>query len=163
MGPFQKIDELLAKTEGALIALLLTTMITLSFGQVILRNLFHEGILWADIFLRQLVVWVGFLGASLAVRERKHIAIKILPNFLPQHWKNGLRILADLATGLISGLLAMAAWQFVQLEAESGSTLFLDLPVWIFQTVLPFSFGMITLRVFFRIFNDIWVSRIPGP
>jgi len=139
-------DEFLAKLEGTFIALLLSIMIILSFGQVILRNFFQEGILWGDIFLRQLVLWVGFLGAALAAREGRHITIDFLPNLLPQTWRRFIHVLVNLCTSLITGLLAWAASKFIQFEREAESVLMLDLPVWIFQIILPYSFWVISVR-----------------
>ncbi|MBT7936889.1 MAG: hypothetical protein HN722_11895, partial [Nitrospina sp.] len=35
---------------------------------------------------------------------------------------------------------------FVLFEKEAESVLFLDLPVWVFQTILPYSFMVIAVR-----------------
>jgi TRAP-type C4-dicarboxylate transport system permease small subunit len=140
------IDRILKKIEGYFLIVLLTIMILVSFSQVILRNFFHEGILWADIFLRQLVLWVGFLGASLAVCKDKHIGIDFLPNVLPRRWKPKLRFITHLASSIISAILAWSAWNFLQYEMESDSVLFLNIPVWVFQTILPYSFAVISVR-----------------
>jgi len=142
----KQLDKFLAKTETAAIILILSIMVLLAFGQVILRNFFDYGILWADIFLRQMVLWVGFLGASLAVREKRHISIDVLPLVLPKTWKTPIRAFTDLAAGIISGFLAYAALSFIQFERESEAVLILDIPVWAFQTILPFSFCLITAR-----------------
>lgn len=142
----KQIDDFLAKTETAAIILILSVMVLLAFSQVILRNFFDYGILWADIFLRQMVLWVAFLGASIAVRDKKHISIDVLPLILPKSWKKPLRALTDLAAGVISGFLAYAAWSFIQFEMESEAVLVMEIPAWAFQTILPFSFCLITAR-----------------
>lgn len=146
MQKIKKIDDYLARIEGTLIVFFLSIMIILSFGQVILRNVFNEGIPWADIFLRQLVLWVGFLGASLAAREGRHISIDFLPNFLSPFWRAVSKIIVQGVTGVIAAFLAWSAWKFVQFEREGAATLFFDLPVWVFQTILPLSFGLIAVR-----------------
>ncbi|MBI4382461.1 MAG: TRAP transporter small permease [Nitrospinae bacterium] len=162
MRSIKSIDNALAKIEAASIVALLSLMIAFSFGQAILRNLFHEGILWADILLRQLVLWVGFLGASLAVREGRHISISILPNILPKSWKRRLAVLVDLAAGIISAVMAWAAWNFVRHESESGSVLFLDIPVWTFQAVLPYSFCVIAVRYLLLALENALSGREPS-
>jgi len=154
MNAIKKLDQWLAKTEAGLLILLLFLMVFMSFGQVLLRNFLNMGILWTDIFLRQLVLWVGFLGASLAVRERRHISIDVLSHFIPARVRPFLQIGVDFSAGLISAFLTVAAWRFVQFEMESSSTLFLGLPAWIFQTILPFSFAMITMRFFLGVFDE---------
>jgi TRAP-type C4-dicarboxylate transport system permease small subunit len=140
------LDRALEKFECRLIVCLLSLMIILSFGQMVSRNLFHQALVWGDILLRQLVLWTGFLGASLAVRQNNHISIDVFSNFLPPNSKNKVFTFTRIATAIISGFLAWAAWSFVQFEKESESILFLDLPVWVFQLILPYSFLIIAFR-----------------
>lgn len=146
MRLIRQIESFLARIETFSVTILLSLMILLSFSQVLLRNFFNSGILWADILIRQLVLWVGFLGASLAVRESKHISIDFLPNILPASWGKFIQIVVNLTAGIISGFLAWAAWRFVQFEMEGEATLLLDIPVWVFQTILPYSFVVISAR-----------------
>lgn len=146
MKHIKRFEKLLAKIETAAIIIILSIMVILAFGQVVLRNFFDYGIIWADIFLRQIVLWVGLIGASLAVREKKHIAIDVLPMVLPKSWKTPIRIFTDLSAGIISAFLTYAAWTFVRFEMEAESVLFNDIPVWLFQTILPFSFWLISIR-----------------
>ena len=80
MKLLKQIDNAIARLETGFITVILSVMIILSFGQVILRNFFNESIFWGDIFLRQMVLWVGFIGASLAAHDQRHIAIDFLPN-----------------------------------------------------------------------------------
>lgn len=150
----RQLDDGLAKLETLAIAVILSTMILLSFTQVILRNFFQEGILWADILLRQLVLWVGFLGASLAVRNHSHISIDFLPNFLPKSWGKTLRALVQIIAGGISIALAWAACRFIMFEREAESTLFLDIPIWFFQIILPYSFCAVSLRFLLYAFQS---------
>ena len=146
MRLIEKIESVLGRIEALAVTILLSLMILFSFTQVLLRNFFNDGILWADIFVRQLVLWVGFLGASLAVREGKHISIDFLPNVLPKSWGKYIRFAVNLTAGIVSGFLTVAAWRFVQFEMEGQATLFLDIPVWAFQLILPYSFGVISAR-----------------
>ena len=88
----------------------------------------------------------GFLGASLAVRESKHISIDFLPHFLPIAWGKFIQFFINITAGVVSGFLAWAAWRFVEFEMEGSATLFLNIPVWIFQIILPYSFCVISAR-----------------
>ena len=155
MRAIKQLDDWLAKAESGFLVFFLFLMVFLAFGQVILRNFLNSGLLWTDIFLRQLVLWVGFLGASLAVRERRHISIDVLPQFLPAKYKPLTQILVNLCTGLITIFLTIASCKFVQLEMEFPTILFLDLPAWIFQTILPVSFAVISMRYFLHVFDDL--------
>ena len=146
MHILKQVDRILEKIEGHLIVLILSLMILLSFGQMLLRNFFDLGIIWGDTLLRQWVLWLGFLGASMAAKQNKHISIEVFSNFLSPYWKQTIKSFTQLAAGILSGFLAWSAWSFMIFEKESESVLFLDLPVWIFQIVLPYSFIVIALR-----------------
>ncbi len=160
MKLFKKIDEIIAGLETGLITVILSLMIIFSFGQVVLRNFFNESILWGDIFLRQMVLWVGFIGASLAARDQRHIAIDFLPNILPSSWRKPIQILTNICAAVISAFLAQAAWDFVAYERKSESTLFFNYPVWFFQIVLPYGFSLLTLRFILCAINSTLSRRV---
>ncbi len=155
----KQIDRLLGKFEAVGLTLILSVMIGLTFLQVILRNVFSGGILWADLLVRQLVLWAGFLGASLAVREHKHISIDFLPHFLPDSWEKPIRAFTHLAAAAVSAFLARAAFDFVRFEQEGGSVLFLDIPVWWFQTILPYGFCVIAVRFLIQAWDVVFAAN----
>jgi TRAP-type C4-dicarboxylate transport system permease small subunit len=121
-------------------------MVLLAFLQVVLRNLLDQGILWADILLRNLVLWVGFIGASLATREEKHISIDLLTRFLPGKWKNLSRFFMNIFALLICLLLAEAGWTFVMDEKLYGTKIFGEVPAWYFQIIIPLGFLLMAFR-----------------
>ena len=146
MGILKRLDSLLARIEFAALVLLLSTLILISFGQVVLRNFFNEGLLWADTLARQLVLWVGFIGASLATREHRHLSIDFIPHLVSDKARRWLKTASCLAAGVISLFLARASWSFVLFEQEGGSTLFENIPTWWFQVILPYSLVVIAFR-----------------
>ncbi len=153
MKIFNSIDDLIAKIESFLIVCTLSVMIFLSLSQVILRNGFEQGLPWIDLLLRQLVLWLAFLGASLATRTDKHLSIDFLKYLLPVHWNKRVAVLPLIASAFISAFLSYYAWVFVQYEKEGGSILYGNIPIWIFQIVLPFAFAMISIRFFVKAMN----------
>ena len=146
MRILKQIDRFLEKTEGNLIVLLLSLMISLSFGQMILRNLFDMGVLWIDTLLRQWVLWLGFLGASIAVNHNKHISIEVFSGVSPLFGEYFIKAFIRFSAGIISIFLAWSAWSFMIFEKDSKSVLLLDIPTWIFQSILPYSFLVISIR-----------------
>ncbi|MBC8284076.1 MAG: TRAP transporter small permease [Nitrospinae bacterium] len=155
MKLIRTIDKILEKFEGRLVVILLSLMIILSFGQMVSRNLFHQSLIWGDTLLRQLVLWTGFLGASLAVHKNKHISIDVFSNFFSPEKKIKIQIFTRFVAALISGFLTWAAWSFVQFERDSESTLFLDLPTWVFQLILPYSFFVVAIRFSLNSFRSL--------
>jgi len=150
MNGWDRFDSLLARLEQFLIALLLSTTMLVAFLQIVLRNFFATGLAWGDALIRYLVVWVAFLGAALAVREGKHINIEILAQWLPPAAGRPVRLTSDFFSALICGLLAVAAWKFVRLEALMGGSAFFGVPGWVPQAIIPLSFGIMALRFGFK-------------
>lgn len=151
-----RLDKTLAVFENTLIIALVTVMVLMAFWQVIMRNLFDAGILWGDIFLRHLVLWVGFIGASLATRDEKHISIDILSKVASKKMLPLVRIITDAVTIVICGVLARGGYKFVAYEKEAGTILFKtpwlgDVPAWIFQIIIPFGFGLIGFRFLLKL------------
>ena len=78
MDRWERADEVIDRVEQILLVILLSSMIVIAFFQIVLRNLFSTGLTWGDPLVRNLVLWIGFIGAALATREGKHINIDIV-------------------------------------------------------------------------------------
>ena len=150
------INNILAKIETAFLIIILLTMILLAFLQVILRNFVSTSIFWGDTFLRQLVLWIGFIGASLATKEGRHINIDVLSRILPQGAKRVSSIVINLFSATVSFFLMRAAITFIKFEKEFESTLFKGIPVWIFQIIIAIGFGMIMIRFLIHALENIF-------
>jgi C4-dicarboxylate transporter DctQ subunit len=146
MKGLQRLDDWLAAVEGGLLVALVSFMVGLAFTQVVLRNLFRLGLPWADIILRHMVLWAGFLGASMATRQGRHIAIDVVSRFLPVQARRWLAAGLHLAACLITVILASASWTFVAAERLGQSTLFWSIPTWWAQTIIPIGFGLMAFR-----------------
>ncbi|MFQ5804565.1 MAG: TRAP transporter small permease, partial [Candidatus Methylomirabilales bacterium] len=77
MRQLSRVDDFLAKLEQILIVTILTVTVLLAFLQVLLRNLGGIGLPWVEILLRNLVLWLGMAGASLATKQGRHIRIDV--------------------------------------------------------------------------------------
>ena len=132
-------------------------MISLTFLQVVFRALytrFHiqwaNAVLgqmdWSEPFVRLLVLWLTFLGASLLTGDNKHIKIDIMSYCLPAHWQPFREIILSVACMLIALLMIKASIGYIRMEMNFGGFLFARLPTWIGQIILPVGFTMILFR-----------------
>ncbi len=151
----KSLNQWLAKIELSLLLTIVMVMVMLSGLQIFLRKFFNTGILWADIFLRNLVLWVSFIGASLATMENKHININLLTPLLPERWRKIPAILVNLVAFVITLLLTKASIQFVLDEKAFATTIFNDVPAWYFQIIIPIGFALMALRF---LFNSILIA-----
>ena len=162
MNRWQQWNEALSRVEKYLVGAMLSVMILLAFLQIILRNVLSTGISWGDPLVRYLVLWVGFIGASLATKEGKHITIEIFSRWFSKHSGLYFKAIASLVSAFVCGLLTFAGWTFVQNEAQMAATSFLKIPAWVPQIIIPVTFALITLRFIFSFFATLVTIFKPG-
>ena len=136
--------------ESGLLVLLLSTMILLAAYQVIARNFFDTGLLWGDALVRVLVLWVTFIGATIASRNDEHIRIDLLTRFTGERSSIWLDRFRSLFTAFIAGLFAWYSFEFVRLDYEDGIIAFASVPAWVCELVMPVGAALICLRYLIR-------------
>jgi len=142
------------RAEDILLALLLGTLVLLAPLQIVLRNVFDAGWIWADSLLRVLVLWIALLGALAASRHDKQIAVDVVSKFLSPR----KRAIVGILTGLFTTLVCSHSWLFVAGEREFGSKAFGDVPAWLCQSVIPFAFAMIAVRHFGHAYSHLGIA-----
>lgn len=140
------VNRLAARIEDGLLVGLLGAMIALAGGQIFLRNVFDSGLGWGDPLLRVMVLWLGLLGALAATRDDNHITIDVLSRFLPDQWKNLARVVTDLFSAVVCGLIAYHSGRFVGMEFDDNAVAFAGIPAWVCESVIPLGFGMMAVR-----------------
>jgi C4-dicarboxylate transporter DctQ subunit len=130
-------------------------MVMLAFLQVILRNVFSYGFLWADPLLRYMVMWVGFLGAVIATREGKHFGVDFLNRYFPPRILKGAKTFVDLFAAVVAFILMQAAFQFLFEAIGADEKDLFDLPKRIYFAIIPIGFGLIGLQFIFNVIHHI--------
>ena len=89
----------------ALMVLLLALMVVLVFGNVVLRYAFDSGITVSEEVSRWLFVWMTFLGAIVAIKERGHLGTDLLVSRLPRAGQKVCLIVGHLLMLYVTWLL----------------------------------------------------------
>jgi len=133
--------------EEIFLCVLLFAMIGLACTQILLRDMFAHGFVWADPLLRYMVIWAGLFGADIATRKNKHISIDIISHLIPRHLESWLQALIHLFAGAVCSGLTYAAVVFIQNEASfGGGREILGIPSWGMNLAFPVAFCLISLR-----------------
>ena len=148
-------DEGIARMEQALLIAFLGFIVLIAFLQIVLRNFFFTGFDWGDSVVRNLGLWIGFIGATLATKEGKHINIDVVSRWLPSFGKNVVALVTHLFSFCICCLLAYAAIKFIKNEVQMGRMTFLSIPNWIPELILPLTFILMTFRFGLRSFRNL--------
>lgn len=126
----------------------LSVLVFLSFLQIILRNFFNTNVIWADTFLRHLVLWIAFFGAAIAVKKGRHIQIDIGRRYLKPKIKKIVTIIIYLFSLFICYQLSIASYEFVFNIIDLKETLFLEIPTRYFILILPIGYIVLAFRFF---------------
>ena len=132
--------------ENTVLVLLLTAMIVLAVGQIVLREVFETGIIWADEFIKLLVLWIAMLGSIAASRDDRHLRIDVLSHALSEKLVSVSRLIVEIFAAIICGVVAWHAYRWLQIEFEYEDTVLIDFPAWLAHGILPVAFGLMTYR-----------------
>ena len=138
--------DVLGRVEIGAIALLLALLIFFGCLQIVLRNFFNSGIVWADPLMRHIVLWLGCLGGAVATYKVRHINIDVLSRYLKGPPAAVRERVVYLATAIGASFLGLASLGLVVQERQYGGIEFLFLYTWQLQCILPFAFFLITYR-----------------
>ena len=153
--PAGRVATIINRIEDGFLVSLLVFMIGLAFLQIVLRNGFDSGIIWADGLIRILVLWIGLVGAMVASRNGNHINIDIVTKYLPHQVKNVVESVVALFTILVCGVVAWYSLDFIRFEFEDGSQAFAGIPAWICEVIIPVAFSVISLRYLFLFYTSL--------
>jgi TRAP-type C4-dicarboxylate transport system permease small subunit len=149
-----KIYRFLLKVETGVLVTLLLSMIIMAVVQIFMRNVFTSGILWADSFVRIAVLWMALVGAMVASRSGKHIAIDVFIRTLNKKLQHIVKRITDGFTAIVCLLVMYYSFEFVKYEYEDGGLAFANIPNWLCESIIPFAFMIIGLRYLFSaLFN----------
>ena len=111
-----KVAHLYLRLLKGLLAVLALLMVALVFGNFVLRYAWASGIAVSEELARWALVWVGFIGATGALVERRHLAMDGLVRALPPRAAIAVTLLAQAACLAASVFLLVGAWRQVLLN-----------------------------------------------
>ena len=139
----------------ALLAFYVMLVLTMAV-EVLRREIFAYSSIWGEEIVRYSFIYLAWIGAAAAVKERAHIRIDVIMHYLGPRSKAALYIFGDLVMlGVAVGALI---WSFetVQVSWKFGSVshgLRVSM-VW-FLMAVPIGFGLMILRLIQSLFRDL--------
>jgi tripartite ATP-independent transporter DctM subunit len=144
------IAQKLSRLEDTVASLALLAMVVLPIAEIGFRRFSAAGVPGSITLVQHLTLWVGLLGAAIAARDGKLLALATA-TFLPA---GRVRRVADLVAGAagaaVAGLLTWGAIDLVRQSREFGEVVGPDIPKWIAQIVLPVALAAIAVRLVWR-------------
>jgi tripartite ATP-independent transporter DctM subunit len=144
------VKRALARFEDLVASSALLVMVILPLSEILARRFFGRGIPGSGPIVQHLTLWVGFLGAAIAAREGKLLALAT-GTFITGAWRRAADILAAAYGACAAVVLAYGGWQMAMIERETGTEIGAGIHAWVTQLVLPVSFVLIALRLVWRV------------
>jgi TRAP-type C4-dicarboxylate transport system permease small subunit len=160
----QRIIEALNKNaeRWALLIFYVILVITM-FVEVLRRELMAYSSIWGEEIVRYSFIYLAWIGAAAAVRERGHIRIDVILEYVGPRVKALLYIFGDLVMFAVSLVALYWSFETVLVSAKFGSvTHGLRISqVW-FLSAVPIGFALVVFRLvqsFIRDVNDLRHGR----
>jgi tripartite ATP-independent transporter DctM subunit len=143
------VTRALRVAEEFLAAAALAAMVVLLLLEIVVRPLYGYLIPASAVFVRQLTMWVALLGAALAARDGRLLALAT-GTFLGDRWRRSTEIATAAVAAGVTAILCVGGITLVTVEREMGTRLAEGLDAWMSQVVLPAGFGLIAARLVWR-------------
>ena len=147
----QSVNTFLGKVETGALCLIIAMMLGLAILKIVMRYVFSASLLWSDMMLQHLTLWLCFFGAALATCERRHISIDVLSRILPRSVTRWTTLVIDCIALVIVGILAYYGFLFLGDEQLSEAVLIGSVPLWWAKTIIPYGFVLIGIHVVLQI------------
>ncbi len=158
--------ETLNKNAERWALLVFYTMLVMTMAvEVIRREVFAYSSIWGEEIVRYAFIYLAWIGAAAAVRERAHIRIDVIFNYISRRIKALLYIFGDLVMLAIALIAVYWSFETVHVSWKFGSVshgLRVSM-VW-FLAAVPIGFSLMVFRLvqsLIRDFQDFIAGRAP--
>lgn len=128
----QKIIDTFFKLLELLVVTCLVAMVIMVFGNVVLRYGFNSGISISDEMSRYCFIWLTYLGAMVAMRERGHLGVDTLVRRLPLRGKQLCFFLSEAMMLGCNVLFFWGTWKMHDLQVTNISVVVGIPMIWIY-------------------------------
>lgn len=139
----------------ALLVFYVLLVITMAV-EVVRREVFAYSSIWGEEIVRYAFIYLAWIGASAAVRQRGHIRIDVLYNYVGPRVKALLYIFGDLVMLVIAVLAVWWSFETVSVSWKFGSVshgLRVSM-VW-FLAAVPLGFSLMIFRLIQSLLRDV--------
>jgi len=120
---------------NAAAVILFSAMVAVTTTGVFYRYVLNNALPWAEEADRYLFIWLSFVGASITMRRKGHIAVDLLLRYVSPAWHHWLTLLAQGCVLVFLGIVFWASLPVIELTSETRATA-TDIPMsWVYIAV----------------------------
>jgi len=133
-----------------------TMLVVTMVVEVVRREVFAYSSIWGEEIVRYSFIYLAWIGAASAVRERAHIRIDVIFHYLGNRGKTILYILGDIVMLVIACLAVYWAFETVLVSWKFGSVSHgLRVSMVFFLMAVPVGFAIMILRLVQSLRRDV--------
>ncbi|MBX3588353.1 MAG: TRAP transporter small permease [Ramlibacter sp.] len=138
-----------------LVVLNLLAMVVMVFGNVVLRYGFNSGITTSDEMSRYCFIWLTYIGAMIAMREKGHLGVDTLVKHLPVMGKKACLLVSESLMLFCNVLFFIGTWKMHELQVTNVSPVVGISMIWIYGIgyLVSVVMGLFNLDVLYRLFT----------
>jgi TRAP-type C4-dicarboxylate transport system permease small subunit len=157
--------DMLDKNAERWALLVFYTMLVVTMAvEVVRREVFAYSSIWGEEIVRYAFIYLAWIGASSAVRQRGHIRIDVLFHYVGPRVKAGLYIFGDIVMLTVSVIAVWWSLETVSVSWKFGSVshgLRVSM-VW-FLAAVPLGFSLMIFRLIQSLLRDVADLRAGRP
>ena len=159
--PESRFERYLVTADRAVIFAMMAVMATLVFVNVVTRYALNFSIIWAEEVSQYLMIWIAYLGAGLALREGRHVAVEMLQDRLPAALARWLRVAVGGLVLVFLGVVTVLGFQFA-VFVWNQETPVLNISLGIPSLAIPIGTLLFALHLIFMFRNYVGKRYVPG-
>jgi len=130
MNRVEKLVSELQKCVNGSAVLFLAVMVVNVTLAVIARYVFQDSLSWSEEFGRYLMVWCGFLGCSIAIRDDSHVGGSMVLDVCPRALRKFVIILNKIVTAVFIAVVFVTSLRHLEtLSIQKSSAL--EIPMFV--------------------------------
>lgn len=132
--------------------------------EVLRREVFSYSSIWGEEIVRYSFIYLAWIGAAAAIKDRSHIRIDVLLHYLPNRGKALIYIFGDIVMFAVAIIALYWSWESVHVSYRFGSVshgLRVSM-VW-FLAAVPVGFALMILRLTQSFLRDLRALRDGRP
>lgn len=139
-------------------------LVATMFIEVLRREVLSYSSIWGEEIVRYSFIYLAWIGAASAVKERGHIRIDVLMHYVSPTVKTLLYIFGDIVMAIVAVIAIYYSWEVVHTAWKFGSvTDGLRISrVW-FLLAVPIGFTLVLIRLIQSFLRDIADLRAGRP
>ena len=153
LGENSKISHVINRLkwgEDTLAVVIFAAMTLLPVIETTTRLFSTNGIPASQVLVQHFTLWIGFLGAILATRQNKLLALTRDPLFDEAEKPHLGKWIAKVTTFLVLVALTWGSWELLKIEMQYPIDIAPNIPRWVAQLIMPVGFGLMAIQVYVK-------------